>query len=301
MSSPMAKKKVKTMSNSPLVVYTKLSPNHSGLRNHVIDTVTIHCVAGNASIESLGALFAQSSIQASSNYGIDSNGRIGMYVEEKNRSWCSSSAANDNRAITIEVSNTAGAPLWPVSDAAYESLITLVTDICKRNEITKLMWLADNTIIGRIDLQNMTVHRWFANKACPGKYLYDRMGDIAERVNLRLEGETKMTKELEEQIRNIVQEEIAAALQKRNPLYAGISDVPIWWQPMVQELLDKDILNGGTPRDINATDVNLTEDTVKACILMKLYIDQKLSTPHVGPAYQETDDEKTLSGLLADD
>ena len=273
----MEKKEVRTVSNSPLVVYTRLSPNHSGPRKHAIDTITIHCVAGNASIESLGNWFAQRGAQASSNYGVDSNGRIGLFVDEANRSWCSSSAANDNRAITIEVSNTAGGPLWPVSEKAYESLIALVTDVCKRNKIEKLMWLADNTLIGRVDVQNMTVHRWFSNKACPGKYLYDRMGDIAAKVNMRLKGDEKMTKELEEQIRSIVQEEVAAALQKRNPIYADISDVPIWWQPMVQELLDRDILNGGTPREECATDVNLTEDTIKACVLMKQYVDQQLA------------------------
>lgn len=295
--------KKKKMSNSPLVVYTKLSPNHSGQRKHTIDTITIHCVAGNASIESLGNWFAQSSTQASSNYGIDSKGRIGLFVDEANRSWCTSNAANDNRAITIEVSNTAGRPLWPVSDNAYKSLIALVTDICKRNKIEKLMWLADNTLIGRVDVQNMTVHRWFAKKECPGKYLYDHMSDIAARVTARLKGDEKMTKELEEQIRNIVQEEITAALQKRNPLYADISDVPIWWQPMVQELLDSDILNGGTPREVSATDVNLTQDTIKACVLMKLYVDQQLGALK-GPVFHSSiadDDEKQFSGLLTDD
>lgn len=298
---------MRTMSNSPLVVHTKLSPNHSGARNHAIDTITIHCVAGNASIESLGNWFAQKSTQASSNYGIDSKGRIGLFVEEKNRSWCTSSSANDNRAITIEVSNTSGAPYWPVSDEAYAALIDLCTDICRRNEITKLLWCADNMLIGRVDLQNMTAHRWFAKKACPGEYLYSRFGDIAEKVNLRLKGEVEMTEELKAQIKEIVQEEVAVLLQRRNPLYADISEVPIYWQPMVQELLERDILNGGTPREVDATDVNLTQDTIKACVLMKQYIDQKLNEPYFGPAVQEEEDipplfnEEQPSGLLSDD
>lgn len=291
---------MRKMSNSPLVVYTKLSPNHSGPRKHAIDTITIHCVAGNASIESLGNWFAQRSTQASSNYGIDSKGRIGLFVDEANRSWCSSSSANDNRAITIEVSNTAGAPDWPVSSEAMAAVIDLCTDICKRNNIEQLLWLADNTLIGKVDLQNMTAHRWFAPKACPGSYLYNRFGDIAKKVTMRLKGEVKMTEGLKEQIRAICQEEIAAALQHRNPMFADYADIPIYWQPMVKELLDRDILNGGTPREVDATDVNLTQDTIKACVLMKLYIDQKLSTLHFGPAYQD-DDEKTLSGLLTDD
>lgn len=175
------------MSNSGLVVYTKISPNKSSPRNHAIDTITIHCMAGNASIESCGNLFADASRQASSNYGIGSDGRVGMYVEEKDRSWCSSSASNDNRAVTIEVANDGGAETgWHVSDKAYSALLDLVTDICKRNGIKKLLWKADKSLIGQIDKQNMTVHRWFANKACPGDYLYNLHGQIAAEVNKRL-------------------------------------------------------------------------------------------------------------------
>ena len=101
------------MSNSPLVVYTKLSPNHSGKRTKKIDTITIHCMAGNCSVETCGNLFASSARQASSNYGIGTDGRIALYVDEANRSWCTSSNANDQRAVTIEVANNGGAPDWP--------------------------------------------------------------------------------------------------------------------------------------------------------------------------------------------
>jgi len=175
------------MSNSSLVNYTKISPNSSNPRNHVIDTITIHCMAGNLSVETCGNVFEPTSRQASSNYGIGSDGRIGMYVEEKNRSWCSSSASNDNRAITIEVANDGGEDTgWHVSDKAYAALIALVTDICKRNNIKELKWKADKSLIGQVDKQNMTVHRWFANKSCPGDYLYNLHGKIAEEVNKRL-------------------------------------------------------------------------------------------------------------------
>lgn len=178
------------MSNSPLVSYTKLSPNHSGKRNHVIDTVSIHCMAGNLTVETCGNLFANPSRKASSNYGIGSDGRIGLYVEECNRSWCTSSSSNDNRAITIEVANNGGADQgWPVSDAAYNSLIALLVDICQRNGIKKLLWKADKSLIGQVDKQNMTVHRWFAAKACPGDWLYNRHGQIAAEVNAKLSGE----------------------------------------------------------------------------------------------------------------
>lgn len=155
------------MSESPLVCYTRWSPNHSGKRNHVIDTITIHCVAANATIEALGATFASSSRGASSQYGIGTDGRIGQYVSEANRSWCSSNAANDHRAITIEVSNNGGAPDWPVSWAAYNSLIKLLVDICQRNGIKKLVWSTNKS--DRVNHKNgcnMTVHRDFAAKSC---------------------------------------------------------------------------------------------------------------------------------------
>ena len=169
--------------NSPLVSYIKISPNKSINRNHAIDTISIHCMAGNLSIEQCGNLFANPSKQASSNYGIGSDGRIGLYVEEKDRSWCTSSSSNDNRAITIEVANTQAKDPWPVSDAAMASLIKLCADICKRNNIKKLLWKGDKNLIGQVDKQNMTVHRWFAAKACPGDYLYSRHGYIADEVN----------------------------------------------------------------------------------------------------------------------
>lgn len=172
--------------NSSLVTYKKLSPNKNSPRNHKIDTITIHCMAGNLSIETCGNLFATSSKKASSNYGIGSDGRIALYVDEKDRSWCSSNAANDNRAITIEVANDGGAPDWHISDKALNSLIALVTDICKRNNIKELKWNADKSLIGQVNKQNMTVHRWFAAKACPGNYLYNKHSYIAEEVNKRL-------------------------------------------------------------------------------------------------------------------
>lgn len=169
--------------NSPMVEYTRISPNKTSPRNHKIDTITIHCMAGNLTIESCGNVFAPETRQASSNYGIDSKGRVGMYVEEKDRSWCSSNAANDHRAVTIEVANDGGAPDWHVSDAALNSLIKLCADICRRNDIKELKWLGDKNLIGQVDKQNMTVHRWFKAKACPGDYLYNKHGYIAAEVN----------------------------------------------------------------------------------------------------------------------
>lgn len=191
------------MSNSPLVSYTKLSPNHSGKRRHAIDTISIHCMAGNLSVESCGRLFADRSREASSNYGIGSDGRIALYVDEGNRSWCTSSASNDNRAVTIEVANCADGEPWPITEEAYRSLINLLVDICKRNHIPELRWKGDQNLVGQVEKQNMTVHRWFANKSCPGNWLYEHHGQIAKEVNERLEAakagkdeETMDTKQL---------------------------------------------------------------------------------------------------------
>lgn len=179
------KESAMSYTNSPLVSYTKISPNRTPNRNHAIDTITIHCVVGQCSVETLGQVFAPTSRQASSNYGIGADGRVGMYVEEKDRSWCSSSASNDNRAVTIEVASDTTHP-YKVNDKAYAALIELVADICKRNGIKELKWKADKSLIGKVDQQNMTVHRWFANKSCPGDYLYNLHGDIAKKVNAKL-------------------------------------------------------------------------------------------------------------------
>lgn len=183
------KEGVDMYSNSPLISFTKLSPNHSGLRNHKIDTITIHHMAGNLTIETCGNMFANPNRKGSSNYGIGTDGRIGLYVEEKNRSWCSSSPSNDHRAITIEVANDGGAPNWHVSDKAIDSLVNLLVDICKRNRIEKLLWKNDKNLIGQVDKQNMTAHQWFFATDCPGPYLLSKYGEIADRVNSILEDE----------------------------------------------------------------------------------------------------------------
>ena len=174
------------MSNSALISYTKLSPNHSGKRTKKIDTITIHCMAGQLSVESCGALFAQSSRQASSNYGIGNDGRIALYVDEGNRSWCTSSNANDQRTVNIEVASDATHP-YAVNSKAYDTLLDLVTDICKRNGIKKLVWSTNkNDRMNHLNGCNMTVHRDYAAKACPGDWLYNRHGEIAAEVNRRL-------------------------------------------------------------------------------------------------------------------
>lgn len=175
--------------NSSLVVYTKLSPNHSGQRTHSIDRITPHCVVGQLSAESICGCFTSPSREASCNYGIGTDGRIALCVEEKNRSWCSSSNANDQRAVTIECASDLNAP-YAMTDAVYSALIKLCTDICKRNGKKKLLWFGDKNKTLNYSPQSdemvITVHRWFANKSCPGDWLYSRLGDLAAKVTAAL-------------------------------------------------------------------------------------------------------------------
>ena len=182
------------MSNSGLVVYTKLSPNHSGQRTHSIDRITPHCVVGQLSCESICGCFTSPQREASCNYGIGMDGRISLSVEEKNRSWCSSSNANDQRAVTIECASDKTAP-YAMTDAVYAALIDLCTDICKRNGKSKLLWFGDkNKTLSyepKADEMIITVHRWFANKSCPGDWLYNRLGDLAAKVTSRLGGRSQ--------------------------------------------------------------------------------------------------------------
>ena len=175
--------------NSKMVVHTKLSPNHSGQRTHSIDRISPHCVVGQVTAESLGNLFARASYQASSNYGIDKDGRVGLYVEEKNRSWCTSSSANDQRAVTIECASDTFSP-YRMNDVVYQTLVGLCADICRRNGKKKLLWFGDkNKTLNyspAADEMVITVHRWFANKSCPGDWLYSRLGDLAQKVTAEL-------------------------------------------------------------------------------------------------------------------
>ena len=175
--------------NSSMVAYTRLSPNHSGQRTHSIDRITPHCVVGQLSAESICGCFTSPSRQASCNYGIGTDGKVSLCVEEKNRSWCSSSNANDQRAVTIECASDKTEP-YEMNSRVYDSLIKLCADICKRNGKRKLLWLGDRNktlnYTPKSDEIVLTVHRWFANKSCPGGWLYARLGDLAAKVTAAL-------------------------------------------------------------------------------------------------------------------
>lgn len=176
--------------NSSLVSYTKLSPCNSGTRTHSIDRITPHCIVGQLSVESAGEWFSHESTQASCNYVIGADARVGLIVPESQRSWCSSSRENDQRAVTIECASEKTHP-YAFKTGVYMKLIELCTDICKRNGKKKLIWLGDKAktmaYTPAADEMVITVHRWYANKACPGDWLYSRLGDVAMKVTAALQ------------------------------------------------------------------------------------------------------------------
>lgn len=171
--------------NSDLVTYKNISKNKTVNRTHNIDTITIHCFVGQVTAKQGCDFFASTLKKCSANYVVGFDGSIGLSVEEKDRSWCSSNRENDMRAITIEVASGSSEP-YSVTEQAYNALIKLLVDVCKRNNIKRLLWRNDKSLIGQVDKQNMTVHRWFANKSCPGTYLFNNMGEIANSVNVEL-------------------------------------------------------------------------------------------------------------------
>ena len=183
-------------SNSSLTNYKRISPNKTSPRNHSIDRITPHCYVGNVSVQDMGQWFANESAQASPNYGIGVDGSVGLFVEEKDRSWCSSSRDNDNRAVTIECASDKTEP-YAINDKVYNKLIELMADICRRNGKNKLLWFGDKdktlAYNPKANEMVMTVHRWFANKSCPGNYIYNRLPQIAARVNEILAGSAPST------------------------------------------------------------------------------------------------------------
>ncbi|MBS5733853.1 MAG: N-acetylmuramoyl-L-alanine amidase [Clostridiales bacterium] len=241
------------MSNSPLITYTQLAPasNTWGNRTAKITKITPHHAAGVLSVESLCNIFSNPSRGASANYCIGNDGRIGLVVEESNTAGTSSNYENDNQAITIEVSNCENGGQWRVSDAAYNALIDLCVDICKRNGITQLNFTGDAN-------GNLTAHRMFASTNCPGDYLYSKFPEIAQKVNERLQEDEPMTaeekqafselqnkvNELQEQLQKLSTDE-AALHEQVYPKWAYIdANLPDWSYQTVQKLYDDKILQG---------------------------------------------------------
>ena len=254
------------MSNSPLVTYTRISPNRSSPRSSHIDRITIHCYVGQVTAERgcSGSRFVTYDPVggASCNYVVGYDGSIGLCVPEGDRSWCSSSPSNDNRAVTIETASDSFAP-YAVTDEAYKALLDLVTDICRRNGKRKLIWMDNKTAAlayqPEADEMVMTVHRWFKAKACPGEYLLERHGEIAEEVTRRLQEEDDaMSYEQWKQYMDRYRAELAA--QAADP----------WAVPFIAQAIDAGLMTdvGGTiqrPKDF----VTRQELAVVAAVLSK--------------------------------
>ena len=235
------------MSNSPLVTYTNLTAHRNSPRAHAIDTITIHCYVGQVTAKEGCDYFASTDREASSNYVVGCDGSIGLSVDEGDRSWCSSSPDNDHRAITIETACDKEYP-YAVTDAAYHALIRLCADICKRNGIKRLLWRGDKSLIGQVDQQNMTVHRWFAATACPGDWLYERMGDIAEAVNQKLMEEEKEDDDMK--------------------YYRTLEDVPASYRPTIRKLMERGVLKGVRDPDPNSLEDNILNVSEDYCRVM---------------------------------
>lgn len=177
------------MSNSPMVSYVELSPNNSGPRTEPISRITPHCYVGQVTVERMGKSFIKPSKQKSANYGIGTDGRVGMYVDEGSRSWCSSSRYNDQRAVTIECASDSKSP-YTFNTVVYNTLVSLCVDICRRNGKTRLIWrkTRENTdsYNPAPDEMVLSVHRWYSNKSCPGEWMFSRMDDLANTVTSQL-------------------------------------------------------------------------------------------------------------------
>lgn len=257
------------MSNSPLVTYTNVTANKSK-RNHVIDTITIHCYVGQVTAKRGCDGFAKST-NSSSNYVVGYDGSIGLSVPEEYRPWTTggkytvngiTGSQNDHRAVTIEVACDTKHP-YAVTSAAYDALVRLVADIAKRNGLYPLKWKADKALVGNVAQQNMTAHRWFAAKACPGDYLFTRMGDIAQRANKIIEEEIDMNITKEE-LEKMIQKKVDDALVKdADKVYNSVDELPSWAKPEIQEAIDLGILKGTgeglglTPEKLNSVLLSL--------------------------------------------
>lgn len=227
---------MKKVSNSPLATYTRISPNKNHPRKYPITRITPHCVVGQFTAKQILDMNHFTTYDpnngSSCNYAVGKDGSIGLGVDEGDRSWCSSSSDNDHRAVTIEVSSELVHP-YEITDAAYKALIDLMADICKRNGKTKLVWPGSKekalAYQPKDDEMVLTAHRFFANKSCPGDYMYSRFGQMAEEVTARLEDDN-MT------------------------YYKTINDVPNDYRPSVQKLITKGVLKGYGNGEINVSE-----------------------------------------------
>jgi hypothetical protein len=217
----------KIMSNSKLVDYTLLSPNNSGKRTHKIDRITPHCFVGQVTAERGAEVFLPESKQASCQYVIAYDGRVALVCDEDNRSWCTSSNSNDQRAITIECASDTKRP-YAFTDDCYNKLIELTIDICKRYAKTKLVWINDKDKALAYEPKDnellITVHRWFANKSCPGDWLMGKMDDYVAKVNSKIAIKDKPVEPVE---KKYCKDGDIITLKPGSTYYNGV-DIPSW-------------------------------------------------------------------------
>lgn len=235
------------MAKSTLATVILPSPHYSSRCGRRIDRITIHHAAGIASARTLGLLFQNPARGGSANYGIGNDGEIGCYVDEKYRAWTSGSDENDRRAVTIEVSNCKAGGDWPVSDRAYDALIRLCADICRRNGIGALRFTGDKT-------GNLTMHRYFQPTACPGEYLARRFGAIADAVNAKLRGEEPMTAE-EKRAFETLEKQAGATVDT-------VEQAPAWAKETLKKLTTRGILQG------DGTSLRLSEQMVRMLVIL---------------------------------
>ena len=249
------------MSNSPLVTYTRLSPNRTAPRNHAIDTISIHCVVGQLTAREIVDLPSFNKYDpkngSSCNYAVGKDGSFAQGVDEANRSWCTSSRSNDHRAITIEVASDRTYP-YAVTDKAMSALLELLEDICRRHGKKRLLWFGDKAktlaYTPKADEMVLTVHRWFdSGKECPGEYLYARHGEIAAEVTRRLADAEKPSTEPEEATEGI---------------YCRLNDVPLDYRPTILKLMQKQVLGGYDDPDPDRLDDNLLNLDETFCRVM---------------------------------
>ena len=240
------------MSNSRLPTYVRLSPHVTKPRQGTIKGVAIHCTAGGKDLPASD--FADLSRfvlpdrdnGASCHYAVGGDGSIAQVCGEENRAWCTSNKI-DHQLVTIEVASDHVAP-YLVNAVAIQSLVKLLADICQRNGIPKLLWKGDKSLMGHWDKQNMVVHRWTSNKACPGDFLYNLHPKIANAVNEILAGKEEEEMDVNTFLNSMTDEQAYTLLEKAMR-HADTMLEPVWsrtdghWA----KATEKGIINGEGP------------------------------------------------------
>ena len=235
---------------SSLVNVVQRSPNYSTRGEHTVERITVHHTAGIASVEGLLYMFLRPERNASATYVIGNDGRIGGCVDEEYRPWTSNSKDNDQRAITIEVSNDVNGEPWSVGTPAWNSLIKLCVDVCVRYGIR--LWWDPGSRTG-----SLTAHRWYAATACPGDWMYDRFPIIISEVNRQVDGLYQLVAQLQQQIEDLTKrvdaleivqkaqtEQLKPIVKAILPVYKTVKNMPAEYQPIIEKLVEDGSLKG---------------------------------------------------------